>query len=260
MRSVSKATYDRLVRISQIPMLFVTALFIWALVIDFLPSVSETTRYAARDIELITWVLFAFEYVLLLVLSPSPKQYVRTHIWDLLVVLLPALRILRVVRLLRLVRLLRVATIGVGYGEMLSLAKRTFRKYRLGYVALIVSMLWVIASAVVFCFEHGKNPNMQTLPECLWWGVVTLTGVGYGDLFPVTGEGRVIAAIFMLTGIGLIGIITATIASVFVGMDINQQERETDARFDALEKQLEKVRQELLEALGKKEEKDEKSA
>jgi voltage-gated potassium channel Kch len=75
----------------------------------------------------------------------------------------------------------------------------------------------VIGAWLVLLFEeHAKGSNIHNYPDALWWAIVTVTTVGYGDRFPVTGGGRTVAVILMLVGIGLIGVLTATVASVFI--------------------------------------------
>src|SRR5208337_1802276 len=75
----------------------------------------------------------------------------------------------------------------------------------------------VIGAWLVLLFEEkAKTANIHTYPDALWWAIVTVTTVGYGDRYPVTEGGRVVAAVLMLVGIGLIGVLTATVASVFI--------------------------------------------
>ncbi len=87
----------------------------------------------------------------------------------------------------------------------------------LGPVAWLTVM--VICSAFVFTAEHGINKLIDTPFDALWWGVTTLTTVGYGDTYPVTSEGRIGAMVLMLLGIGLFSAITATITSYFISQD-----------------------------------------
>lgn len=81
---------------------------------------------------------------------------------------------------------------------------------------LIVISFIMIASTLFFYFEVNSNPKINNLGDALWWGFVTSTTVGYGDIYPVTYFGRVIAIILMLIGIGIFGFITASFASIFV--------------------------------------------
>ncbi len=74
--------------------------------------------------------------------------------------------------------------------------------------------------------ENAKASNIHSYPDALWWAIVTVTTVGYGDRYPVSAGGRIVAAVLMLVGIGLIGVLTATVASVFIKehTDANKEE------------------------------------
>ena len=77
----------------------------------------------------------------------------------------------------------------------------------------------VICSAAVYAAERGPEALIQSPFDALWWGVTTLTTVGYGDLYPKTAEGRLAAMVLMLLGIGLFSAITASITSYFISQD-----------------------------------------
>ena len=68
----------------------------------------------------------------------------------------------------------------------------------------------------ILAVERGHNNSILTIGDALWWAVVTTTTVGYGDVSPVTGEGRLIAVGLMIVGIGFLGVFTATITSFFL--------------------------------------------
>jgi voltage-gated potassium channel len=95
-----------------------------------------------------------------------------------------------------------------------------------GFAWLLIAWLGVMAvcSAWLYIAEHGANKAIDNPFDALWWGVVTLTTVGYGDVTPVTTEGRIAAMALMLLGIGLFGAITATITSYLMTRDIQQLE------------------------------------
>ena len=119
-------------------------------------------------------------------------------------------------RLLRLLRLVR-AFAGI-YRAGLHLNALARHK---GFAWLLLAWLGVMAlcSAWMYVAERGLNKAIESPFDALWWGVVTLTTVGYGDVYPVTTEGRIAAMALMLLGIGLFGAITATITSYLMTSD-----------------------------------------
>jgi voltage-gated potassium channel len=86
--------------------------------------------------------------------------------------------------------------------------------------------LFLGAWLVLLFEENAKGSNIHTYPDALWWAIVTVTTVGYGDRYPVSAGGRAVAVVLMLVGIGLIGVLTATVASVFIKehTDANKEE------------------------------------
>ena len=110
---------------------------------------------------------------------------------------------------------------------------------------MLLSVLLIVlaASALEFGFEsHQRGSNIHSFSDALWWAMVTVTTVGYGDRFPVTPAGRGVAVVLMLIGIGLVGVVTATVASYFV-------EQRQDDNTAALDRRLERI-EGMLEALS----------
>jgi voltage-gated potassium channel len=159
------------------------------------PTICQLVAWAA-------WALFAADYLARLALSRDRAGFVRSHVFDLAVVALPLLRPLR---LLRLVTLLSVLNRNVG-GSM--------RGGVAVYVAGATSLVLFIASLAVLEAERGaKGATITTFGDAAWWAFTTVTTVGYGDRYPITGQGRFVAGGLMLAGIALLGIVTASLAS-----------------------------------------------
>jgi voltage-gated potassium channel len=146
-----------------------------------------------------------------------------------------------VLRLLRLIRAGAVAGIG------LRLSRRLFGRRRFHYTALVAIAVVFMGALGVFLFEAGENRSIGSFGDALWWAVVTATTVGYGDVSPVTLEGRLIAVVLMLTGIGVIGVFTATVASVFFEedrtdlADIRERLSAIEQKLDTLLRQVDRV-------------------
>jgi voltage-gated potassium channel len=119
-------------------------------------------------------------------------------------------RVFRIIRVLRLLRAFRSAKVLLDY-LFRNRVKGTFSS------ALLIAILMLIFSSIaILQVETSPNSNIQTAEDALWWAFVTITTVGYGDKFPVTTEGRLIAAALMTVGVGLFGTFTAFVASWFV--------------------------------------------
>ena len=141
---------------------------------------------------------------------------------DLLAILpfyLPLLSLdFRFLRIVRLVRVFRIAKLG-RYSKAVQTLGRVFRAKaaQLAIATSFILMLLVIASSLMYYAEHDDQPEQfSSIPASMWWGVTTLTTVGYGDVIPVTGLGKVIASIMAILGIGMFALPTGILGAGFV--------------------------------------------
>lgn len=150
------------------------------------------------------WGLFVLDLAVRLRLARDRRRFVLDNPLDVLVVLAPFLRFLRLVRLL----------------TAISVLTRTLRDDLRGqvstYLVVTVSLLGFVAALGVYEAERdAPEATITTFGDALWWVLTTITTVGYGDRYPVTAEGRLVAAGLMLAGIAVLGTVTATIAAWF---------------------------------------------
>jgi len=176
-------------------------------------------------------IVFAIEYALRLWAAPSRMAYFKGAILDLVSILPPV----RGARLLRLLRLLRVAS------DLNSAIGTT----RLGGQALMIvriAIVWiavvVISALGMYLAESGQNPNVHSIWDALWWAVVTITTVGYGDVSPATTEGRLAAAVLMVLGIAFFSFLTATFTAALT----TKKEESPEAKVVEKIKQLNNLR------------------
>ena len=93
----------------------------------------------------------------------------------------------------------------------------------------VITVLIIISSSIsILMVEKSPNSNIKTADDAMWWTMETITTVGYGDKYPVTGEGRLIGVVLMVSGVGLFGTYTAYIASLFLGEKKKEEEQITN--------------------------------
>jgi voltage-gated potassium channel len=185
--------------------------------------------------------LFLAEFTLRLLDAPSRYAYLRHH-WLDLVSCLPLIGGLRSLRLLRLLRL------GAAL-RLLSLAeRRAGGRESFWYLGPLLLMVWVGAAAAYWTFEHGQNHLVHSFGDALYWAFITVTTVGYGDVTPVTPEGKILSGVLIFLGIGLIGVASSRLTSRWL--------RSTDGsatlleRIDHLETRLVEIHAFLLRHPG----------
>lgn len=171
-------------------------------------------------------VIFAAEFATRFLAARDRRAYLRGH-WIDLVALVPMVRGLRALRLLRLLRLVRAFA---GVYRALNDLDRIARHRGLARLIVIWLAVMVVCSVGFYLAENGVSKWVTSPLDALWWGVVTLSTVGYGDVYPVTPEGKLFASALMILGIGLFGAITATMASYLVAT----QNGEADGPLDHL--------------------------
>jgi voltage-gated potassium channel len=149
---------------------------------------------------------------------------------------------LRPLRALRLLRLLNLSRVGVVLANALRRSREIFTLRGSHFVLLAVLGIVFVCSAVELGFEqHAHGSTIHNFGDALWWSIVTVTTVGYGDQYPVSPGGRGVAVVLMLVGIGLIGVLTATVASYFMADKVEQDKAELNDRLDRIEALLTKA-------------------
>ena len=235
----SREAFDAFSAATELPMGILSVVWLVILVVGLLFHLSPSAADTVNGLDYSLWAVFAIEYLVKLYLAPARKHYFSHHLVDLAVVALPVLRPLRV---LRLVRLLQFTRIGVVLANGVRRARDIFTHRGLHLVLLSAAVMVFVCAWLVMLFEHGApHSNIHDYGQALWWAIVTVTTVGYGDKYPVTPGGRGVAVVLMLVGIGLIGALTATVASFFVEEQAGKQNEDLNERLDRIEAMLAQV-------------------
>ena len=231
----SQERYDAFAKAVDVPMLVVTILWLPVLIIPLVTPVHGTLATTLETIDYMVWALFALEYLIKMAIVPDRVHYFKTHLLDLLIVAVPFFRPLRMGRLVRLLRLVRV---GVIVAEALRRGKSIFTHNGFHFVVLAAGIVVFACAGLVTIAEHtARGANIHDFGQGLWWSIETVTTVGYGDRYPTTSFGQGVAVLLMLVGIGLIGTLTATVASYFVQEKTNASDERLE-RIEALLAQL----------------------
>ena len=168
--------------------------------------------------DLAIWTVFVADYLVFLYRARDRRAYVRTHIVELVAIIpfnalfkgLRALRIFTIFRSARAFQAVRLLRLFVSFGRTHRYIDRFFRRHNFHYILFFTTSTILLGAVAVGHFENmGFN-------DSLWWAFVTATTVGYGDIAPVSGGGRIVAVCLMLVGIGFISTLTGTIASFLV--------------------------------------------
>jgi voltage-gated potassium channel len=200
--------------------------------------------YVADTLNAIVWLAFAIELGLTLHHAQDRRAALRSHWHDALVfvVIFPVWTVLFSglgagwLRGWRLARLWAIA------GRVFRAERLLTRRRNLPYVAALTLLLVTVTGIAVHETDPGRFPNPW---RGLWFAIVTVTTVGYGDTFPTSAVGRVVAAFLMVVGIGFLGLATAAIAGHFVNQDAEENHREATDKQDKILAELRRIHERL---------------
>lgn len=191
------------------------------------------------------WGVFALQIAAVLYVAPRKKAALRAHWLDAAIVVLtvPAYgRLMSWFRLARLFQFARFARVAVVVGRALQAERRLTSRSAFRFVAIATLSLVFILGAAEATVDRG---DFGSFWDGIWWAVVTVTTVGYGDLYPKTVAGRLIAMLLMFVGIGFISVLTASVASLFVKTDRQDETGEIAQTLRRIERDLAELKAQL---------------
>ncbi len=202
----------RVERYTELPLLILAFLMIPLLIGPWLWKLPPQQESLFHAFDLLIWAIFAIDLIIKVAIAPHRLQYLRRHWLEVLVVVFPLVRPLRILRVFI-------------FGSRAWVGMR--RLVNVDFLLVYGIGLVIIAATIVATVERGPDVTIRTFADAVYWSIVTITTVGYGDMVPVTWAGRAVAVVLMLGGIAFFSGVTANLASFLIRRkDTDKENRE----------------------------------
>ncbi len=183
------------------------------------------TRKVLVKIDYLICMLFFIQFMVDFLRSDGKTDYLRTH-WIDLVASIPVIEALRFARLIQIFRLLKMIH---SVKDILRQIQQNKKEATIASVFLLLVMLLLMGSSLILIVEkHASGGNIHTSTDALWWAFVTISTVGYGDHYPVTNAGKLIASMMIVCGVGIFGMISGLVTSLITTSPKMTQEQEAN--------------------------------
>lgn len=185
-------------------------------------GVYQSFRPFFKDVEIFVVVIFSIEYVLRLIAVKKLKDIFSPMLLFDFIAIFPYylsfftinITFLRAIRLIKIFQILKVTRYSRAMQSFFHVFKN--KKEELLIVFFLLAISIVISASLMYLAEGKIQSNFSSIPKAMWWAIVTFTGVGYGDTYPITGIGKIIASFVAILGVGLHGILIAILGAGFI--------------------------------------------
>jgi voltage-gated potassium channel len=213
-------------KLFDVVILFLIILSVVVVMLETVPSIDIHYDSTFKKIEWILTILFTLEYGLRIYSVKKPYKYMTSFygMIDLLAILptylsifLPGSQILATIRAMRLLRVFKILEMSsfTRQSKIIMLAMRSSLVKISVFIFFIVIMVTIFGTVIYFV-EHNINPKIDSIPRSVWFSIVTLATVGYGDIVPITALGQFLSAILMVLGYGVIAVPTGIVTSELI--------------------------------------------
>ena len=246
---MEKSSYQKAEHFFQVPVMVSVLMLIPVLIIEY---TQQNLNSLAIYLNWGIWLVFLLEYTVLLYFVEDKINFIKTHKLELFIIIfsfpivpegLASSGFLRFARLPRLLNSLRFFRLAALLGKFGTTVKSIFNSKGLRFIVYTTIGLVLFFGFLFYISE----PHVETYSDGLWWALVTITTVGYGDITPVSTLGRIIAGALMVMGIGFIATITAAVSSFFIS-SFNDNEvtiNDLGEKLDKIEKELNILKKEI---------------
>jgi voltage-gated potassium channel len=231
----------------QIIVLILSIVVLGALSADTVFTLPKEISSVLQTLDTLVCVILLADFGIRFFKAESKLAFLKWGWIDLIASIpnVPFLRIGRLVRILRIIRLLRAIRVT---HKITSILLKD--KLQTGVASIFLTSFLLVmfcAVAILICEQPNADSNIKTAGDAIWWSISTITTVGYGDVYPVTTEGRIVAMILMISGIGMFGILSGLAASFFTGpkqRSIVHEENKILTRLEKIEEKIDKLNRE----------------
>ena len=213
---------NRISSITESPLIILAFAMIPLLLGPYIWDLSQEELNTFNRLDQIIWVIFLLNLIIKVIIAPRRLSFLRSNFLEVIVVV-PYLQPLRIVFF--------------GTKAIWGMTKIA----RPDFLIVVSGGLVIISATVVTSLERSSNPDLGSFPDALWWAIVTITTVGYGNQEPVTFFGRIVAVILMITGVGFFGAIAANLAAFFVRKNEDEKIDKLQKDIDSINKKLDKL-------------------
>tara|TARA_B100000941_G_scaffold290058_1_gene270957 strand:+ start:1081 stop:1827 length:747 start_codon:yes stop_codon:yes gene_type:complete len=210
---------NRISSITESPLIILAFAMIPLLIGPYIWDLSQEELNTFNRLDQIIWALFVFNLIIKVIIAPRRLSFLKSNFLEVIVVI-PYLQPLRIVFF--------------GTKAIWGMTKIA----RPDFLIVVSGGLVITSATIVTSLERSSNPDLGSFPDALWWAIVTITTVGYGNQEPVTFFGRIVAVILMITGVGFFGAIAANLAAFFV-------RKNEDEKIDKLQKDIDLINEKL---------------
>lgn len=186
------------------------------LVLEVVSDLKPHQRWLVERVDLAIAVIFLVEWLWRLKNAERKAAFLRSSWWELLAAIPITSDVTRALRGLRLLRILRIIRLAVRFNILLGHLREFGESTRLLAITTTVTSIVVCGALGFHYFEFGLNPNVRTFWDSIWWSFMTITTVGYGDIYPHTTGGRIIAILLMVLGLGTFGVYAGVVGAWIV--------------------------------------------
>ncbi len=230
----------RFERFTETPLLILVLIMMGTLTIPLVTPLPPSTYYTLEVIDIVIWAIFALELAIRTYLAPQKISYLKKNWLDVLVVILPVLRIFRGARVLRFIRLTRILTF---FGKFTHQIKQVLSRYYFQYLLAILLGLIVVGGILIYNFDKELVGDSVNLADALWLAIVVTISGGYAESVPIGPEAKAVSIFLIIIGTVLVSYFTALLASYFTEKEQDVEQERIEKKLDTLIKEVKELSQ-----------------